>query len=1703
MGIVSKICGLFVHKRRVCVTYHDASFVYDGIAHELPFTVDGLPDGLSLQLVAPRSWTDATSGPVEVPSPGYRILNKSGKDVSKRFVVDEALASMEISRAPLVVKSGSAAKVWDGEPLMCPEVHITGLIAGEVLVARAAGRVIDEGSAPNDIVIDWAASNARKDNYDLQLVPGALEVTGAVLTGVETNPVTVTYDGKVHGFDVCVPEGARIDYMTAAVYRDAGTYQVEYAVTMPNHIPVRGTAQLTIVKRPLKVAACFMSKVYDGEPLTCDMATVNGLATDEHLSLVLSGSITDVGTVTNAVSIDWSESSARRDNYEVELINGTLTVEPAELEVWPVPVELVYDGAYHEFDVCADDGATIEFLGESRFADAGEHRASFKVSKPNYETYFGEAVLTILPRPLVVTAPSARKVWDGKPLECPEVRMEGLVPGESLAAHATGVLTEEGSIANPVQVDWAESTAKEGNYDLELRSGTLSIEPMEFDIPCALSGEVVYDGEPHFPVIDVPEGATLSFDEAGGFVDVGSYLVDYAISAPHHTTRRGTYALAIIDSPEPVAVVTTGGTFKYDGKDHGATVEVSGLPRGYVLREAKSNACARNVADSPVVATCDVLRIEDMSGRDATNKLNLVYSNSMIAIAPRTVSIRTFDARKRDDGKPLTSKEVRLDGLVEGETATAVVTGEQIGVGQSVNAAELVFNGTARPDNYRVVKSFGKLTVEESTEPKKPSLAGRPRATDATPAFDQVFPKSWVRIDEKEPPHVPGTPVIGNGESLVAWRKPVVRESGPVGNGRASRERRRHFVMTPVAERPDLEEMGLGSGFRPYPGQDMKRFIGDTDLRRAVEWAEERAKAAIDEVQDQYADALLFQTFSPLGRDLASICAAVEGIFNYRGFRADKRYALAYIHDNCRNAFLVFVACLARKHSDAYGVWKEVFKVIDLGNTLNEGMFKRMFASYLYQRKMPVFESNEAQYYLAKTAFLHGGFSHDVWKGLWEHALVPMAKGKKLQPDASGELVLNHVMDLLPESKVSERRIKELLEMAPVQATTALLETAWKVACQAVSAESRASIIANLGLSELAMSALVEVLGSRKSTATGHGLPKVMFLNQVRLTLDSQGVVHVSWSDSDLPSSMAGCRVDYLINGKLVRSCDVVRMTTHACLAAGTIEVAPCTRYDVEARLMVPAREDEGKFVEASSMFQRFQNAKPGCYEFIRTPQGEYRFREPDERITKRRRVAYLVPDGVRVMGTQGMELLNTMDCMGAWGAMQVYEFNVMPGAAGVLVDEATDEILTAWREDYRVSVDKSKVIGRVGNIDLYGHVMGAGQTDVALPSIKIKAPEGASMDDIEVRFVRDGHEGELESRWVVGEDGGLDELELAFPSSQQGAGIAKLCVIEARQGGNRLLRYRFAIVPIQGFRLEDCKIIGHELYGVYGFTATEEVQVAQIEGSAVHQPDKLAMGEDAFIETLLEAETARVQFTLPTGDSVEADLLLAGIKVEADPRLFEVAETSSINLATLQDLGASQGIVKISTASPRGGRAVQVRLGKDVVMNKMLDKASDTTFNLANTALLVPAAGKVYEPAPLRILIHFGFKAEGGKLTRSIVVYDFLRCSKGLGFKKCGVRFGADGREMLCFDADTQSKTLAHDLHVTFTNGSDCDLVVYEECDISAGQRHIPLSQEIREVYRAKSRRLYATITTVSPFGIPDSDNEITVSLRARKDKR
>ena len=519
MGIVARIRSLF--KRHVHVTFRDGAFSYDGVPHELPYEVEGLPEGYTLRPVRFPALQDATRGPVEVRPASYSIANKAGKDVTPKFEIEETLGHITVSPARLMVSSGSAQKVWDGRPLRCSEVRVEGLAAGEHLVVRSVGTITDEGSADNTVEVDWASSTAKEGNYALEFSLGTLAVEPATLE-VQSDCATVVYDGNPHDFVVRVPEGASVEYTNATEKVNVGSYDAEFLVTMPHHRATRGVAHLSIIPRPLRVLACSMAKVYDGKPLSCDISEVDGLVDGETLTVVLNGSITDVGTAANVASIDWDASSAKCDNYQVECINGTLYITPTELEVQATPVECVYDGMPHGVDIRIPDGATIEFAGESSFVDAGEYKVPFRVARPNYADYLGEAVLNIAPKPLLIAAASRQKAWDGEALECAEVRVEGLLPDESLVARATGSITNEGSACNPVEVDWEASTAKVGNYELKLVSGVLTVERARLNVR-VMPALVVYDGLPHGYDIQVPEGATLDILNQVEHVDAGSY----------------------------------------------------------------------------------------------------------------------------------------------------------------------------------------------------------------------------------------------------------------------------------------------------------------------------------------------------------------------------------------------------------------------------------------------------------------------------------------------------------------------------------------------------------------------------------------------------------------------------------------------------------------------------------------------------------------------------------------------------------------------------------------------------------------------------------------------------------------------------------------------------------------------------------------------------------------------------------------------------------------------------------------------------------------------------------------------------------------------------------------------------------------------------------------------------------------------------
>ena len=99
-----------------------------------------------------------------------------------------------------------------------------------------------------------------------------------------------------------------------------------------------------------------------------------------------------------------------------------------------------------------------------------------------------------------------------------------------------------------------------------------------------------------------------------------------------------------------------------------------------------------------------------------------------VTITPRTVQVTTPTQLKVYDTTPLTA-EGRIEGIVEGETATFVTTGSQTEVGNSKNTYTLTWDGTAEKTNYTVSESLGTLTVTPQSivpdpDPEKPSYKG-------------------------------------------------------------------------------------------------------------------------------------------------------------------------------------------------------------------------------------------------------------------------------------------------------------------------------------------------------------------------------------------------------------------------------------------------------------------------------------------------------------------------------------------------------------------------------------------------------------------------------------------------------------------------------------------------------------------------------------------------------------------------------------------------------------------------------------------------------------------------------------------------------------------------------------------------------------------------------------------------------------------
>ncbi|MBQ3104439.1 MAG: hypothetical protein IJC59_01100 [Lachnospiraceae bacterium] len=179
-------------------------------------------------------------------------------------------------------------------------------------------------------------------------------------------------------------------------------------------------------------------------------------------------------------------------------------------------------------------------------------------------------------------------------------------------------------------------------------------------------------------------------------------------------------------SSAAVTVTAASASRPYDGRAlTNDQISWSGLPAGYTA-EAKMTAESTITNEGTVRNRIDSYVIRNGNGQDVTNFFtNVNKVDGTLTVTPAPLTVRSESGEKKYDGTPLTKAGVTVEGLVGGETLTAVATGSQTVVGSSANQIELTWDGTAKEDNYTVTTVEGKLTVTPLAESEKAELTVR------------------------------------------------------------------------------------------------------------------------------------------------------------------------------------------------------------------------------------------------------------------------------------------------------------------------------------------------------------------------------------------------------------------------------------------------------------------------------------------------------------------------------------------------------------------------------------------------------------------------------------------------------------------------------------------------------------------------------------------------------------------------------------------------------------------------------------------------------------------------------------------------------------------------------------------------------------------------------------------------------------------
>ena len=697
-----KIEGGQIDANAITWTTQDVQKVYDGnpLSAFAAHATDKHGNELNVEYsIDGETWT---FDPAEISLTHFGSQKVLLRATGSNYAAGQYATSSEnimINKRPVTLTSASASKVYDGTPLTKPEVTVggDGFVEGEVSGLKAIGTVtnVADGEVDNEIVWDWA-EGFGEGNYDITKTEGKLSIEPQSVdpdnpesyTGIKVGELSdLLYKGKDQFQEPTVTDAKGNllvkdrDYTLAFDGDAKNVTEAGVSVTVSGIGNYKGdfSRSYKILPREVTVKSASASKAYDGTPLFSHDVVVTsaaGFVEDDVASMTAPNSITEVGSLTNEIAIEWSNDVAA-GNYVVLKEEGVLEVTPKSVTAEGFSVEglndVTYNGLAQQQEPTVKDGDktltkdkdyTLSFTED--VTNVGTVRVTV-TGKGNY-TGSADVAYQILPAKLIVTTPSDSMVYNGKPLTA-EGSIEGFVNNETAVFETTGSQTEVGESENAYAIYWSDegTTAKRSNYTVEEHIGTLTV-------------------------------------------------TEYA---------------------DEIVAVANDVTMTYDGMPHRAEVTVTGVPEGYSVKTAWSCAEATDVTGADgLVANVDEIVVVNAEGKDVTDSLKITKKPGKLVIEPKELTVVTMGASKPYDGTPLTANG-KIEGFVNGETAAFAVIGSQTEVGECTNAYTIEWSGNAKQGNYTVKEELGKLEVTKSQAAIAIVPKGGKKTYDGTPLVSE------------------------------------------------------------------------------------------------------------------------------------------------------------------------------------------------------------------------------------------------------------------------------------------------------------------------------------------------------------------------------------------------------------------------------------------------------------------------------------------------------------------------------------------------------------------------------------------------------------------------------------------------------------------------------------------------------------------------------------------------------------------------------------------------------------------------------------------------------------------------------------------------------------------------------------------------------------------------------------------------------